>query len=83
MHKNKIKAFIPIRNKGKPKHGNMNPRKKAAKHFRYFVSGDVVGDIGYVPPTGLNINSKDWEKYKLMSMMSIYQPLIKLKSITA
>lgn len=56
---------------------------KAAKHFKYFVRGDVMGDVGYVPPTGANINSKEWEKYRMMSMMSIYRPIIKLKSITA
>jgi len=57
--------------------------EKAAKHFKYFVSGDIVGDIGFVPPTGSNINSKDWEKYRLMSMMSIYKPLLLLKTTTA
>ncbi len=51
---------------------------KAAKHFKYFVRGEFVGEVGLVPPVGLNINSKDWEKYRLMSLMSIYQPLIKL-----
>ena len=56
---------------------------KAAKHFKYFVRGEVMGDIGYVPPAGASINSKDWEKYRMMSMMSIYQPIIKLKSSTA
>lgn len=57
--------------------------EKAAKHFKYFVRGEVMGDIGYVPPVGMGINSKEWEKYRLMSMMSIYKPLIKLKSATA
>lgn len=33
-HENKIKAFIPIRQWGKPRHGNMNQRMKAAKYFR-------------------------------------------------
>lgn len=51
---------------------------KAAKHFKYFVSGELMGEVGLVPPVGLNINSKDWEKYRLMTMMSIYRPLIKL-----
>ncbi|MCK4859990.1 MAG: hypothetical protein KAS87_05480 [Candidatus Omnitrophica bacterium] len=51
---------------------------KAAKHFKYFVRGELMGEVGLVPPVGLNINSKDWEKYRLMSLMSIYQPLIKL-----
>ena len=57
--------------------------EKAAKHFKYFVRGEVMGDIGYVPPVGAGINSKEWEKYRLMSMMSVYKPLIMLKSITA
>ncbi len=56
---------------------------KAAKHFKYFVRGEVTGDIGFVPPVGANINSKEWEKYRTMSMMSIYKPIIKLKSVTA
>ena len=56
---------------------------KAAKHFKYFVRGEVIGDIGYVPPVGANINSKEWEKYRMMSMMSIYKPIIMLKSVTA
>ena len=51
---------------------------KAAKHFKYFVRGELMGEVGLVPPVGLNINSKDWEKYRLMTLMSIYQPLIKL-----
>ena len=29
-----IEAHIPMRNYGKPRHGNMNARRKAAKHFR-------------------------------------------------
>jgi hypothetical protein len=33
-NKKKIKAYIPIRNKGKPKHGIWNARMKAAKIFR-------------------------------------------------
>lgn len=57
--------------------------EKAAKHFKYFVRGDVMGDVGYIPPVGIGVNSKDWEKYRLMSQMSIYQPIIKLKSTTA
>lgn len=56
---------------------------KAAKHFKYFVSGDTMGDIGFVPPVGININSKDWEKYRLMTQMSIYRPLIKLMNSVA
>jgi len=52
---------------------------KAAKHFKYSVPGEILGDVGFVPPFGSNINSKDWEKYRLMTMMSIYQPLLKLK----
>ena len=33
-HENGIKAFIPIRKWGKPRHRNMSIRMKAAKHFR-------------------------------------------------
>jgi len=51
---------------------------KAAKHFKYFMRGEVLGDIGFVPPFGSNISSKEWEKYRLMSQMSIYRPLIRL-----
>lgn len=57
--------------------------EKAAKHFKYFVVGELMGEIGYVPPTGLGVSSKEWEKYRLMSKMSIYQPLLKLKSASA
>lgn len=57
--------------------------EKAARHFKYFISGDVISDIGYVPPVGSNIDSKEWEKYRLMTKMSIYLPLLKLKWITA
>jgi len=56
----------------------METIEKAAKHFKYFVMGEVMGDIGYVPPTGLGINSKDWEKYRLMTQISFYRPLLKL-----
>jgi len=52
--------------------------EKAERHFKYFVPGELVGDVGYVPPVGSNINSKDWEKYKIMSQMSIYRPLLAL-----
>ena len=57
--------------------------EKAAKHFKYFVRGDVLGDIGLVPPVGLNIDSGEWEKYRLMGMMSVYRPLLALKRATA
>ncbi len=57
--------------------------EKAAKHFKYFVMGDNLSDVGFIPPFGSGINSKDWEKYRLMTKMSIYQPLIKLKWATA
>ena len=57
--------------------------EKAAKHFKYFVMGDIMGDIGFVPPAGLNIDSGEWEKYRLMSMMSVYRPLLALKRATA
>jgi len=57
--------------------------EKAAKHFKYFLVGELMTDVGYVPPVGIGINSKDWEKYRLMTKMSIYQPLIKLKNATA
>ncbi|MBW2976953.1 hypothetical protein KY347_05910 [Candidatus Woesearchaeota archaeon] len=56
---------------------------KAAKHFKYFVVGDVMGDIGFVPPVGSGIDSKEWEKYRLMTQMSIYQPFLKLKMASA
>ena len=51
---------------------------KAEKHFKYFVRGEIMGDVGYVPPAGLGIDSKDWEKYRMMTQMSIYRPLLKL-----
>lgn len=57
--------------------------EKAAKHFKYFMVGDNLSVVGFVPPFGSGINSKDWEKYRLMTMMSIYQPLLKLKWATA
>jgi hypothetical protein len=57
---------------------SMGTIDKAAKHFKYFVQGDVMGDIGLVPPAGANIDSKEWEKYRLMYQMSVYQPLLKL-----
>ena len=50
---------------------------KAARHIKYFVRGDIIGDIGFIPPSG--IDSQDWEKYRVMSMMSIYRPLLALK----
>ena len=53
--------------------------EKIAKHFKYFIRGEILGDIGFVPPAGLGVDSKEWEKYRLMSMMSVYQPLVKLK----
>ena len=56
---------------------------KATKHFKYFVRGEVLGDIGFVPPTGSNIDSKEWEKYRTMWMMSTYRPLFALKRSTA
>ena len=52
--------------------------EKAERHFKYFFTGEVIGDVGYVPPVGANINSKDWEKYRMMTQMSIYRPLIAL-----
>ena len=51
---------------------------KAERHFKYFVMGDLVGEVGLVPPVGIGIDSKDWEKYRLMTFMSIYRPLLKL-----
>ena len=57
--------------------------ERAAKHFKYFVRGEILGDIGFVPSFGLNIDSGEWEKYRLMSMMSIYRPLLALKRATA
>jgi len=52
--------------------------EKAERHFKYFIPGEVVGDVGYVPPVGINVDSKEWEKYRLMSQMSIYRPLLAL-----
>ena len=57
---------------------SMEVIEKAQKHFKYFVRGDVMGDVGYVPPFGAGIDSKDWEKYRMMTQMSIYMPLLKL-----
>ena len=51
---------------------------KAERHFKYFVMGDLVGEVGLVPPVGIGIDSKEWEKYRLMTFMSIYRPLLKL-----
>jgi len=56
---------------------------KAAKFEKYFMAGEQLTNIGFVPPVGANVNSKDWEKYRVMSQMSIYQPIIALKRITA
>lgn len=57
--------------------------EKAAKHSKYFVWGDLVGDVSFVVPFGLNVNSKEWEKYRLMNMISFYKPLMRLKWSTA
>lgn len=57
---------------------SMETIDKAAKHSKYFQSGDSMGDVGFVPPVGANISSKDWEKYRLMTFMSIYKPLMNL-----
>ena len=57
---------------------SMEVVEKAQKHFKYFVRGDIMGDVGYVPPFGAGIDSKDWEKYRMMTQMSIYMPLLKL-----
>ncbi len=51
---------------------------KAERHFKYFVMGELVGEVGLVPPVGIGIDSRDWEKYRLMTLMSIYRPLLKL-----
>jgi len=55
----------------------------AAKHEKYFTVGESLTNVGFVPPVGANVNSKDWEKYRVMSIMSIYQPIIALKRTTA
>lgn len=55
----------------------------AAKHEKYFMVGESLTNVGFVPPVGANVNSKDWEKYRVMSLMSIYQPIIALKRTTA
>jgi len=62
---------------------SLETMEKAAKHFKYFVRGEIIGDVGFVPPFGSNIDSKEWEKYRLMSQMSIYAPLLKLKMTMA
>jgi len=55
---------------------------KAAKHFKYNTIGDLMGGVGYIPPTGANVDSKEWEKYRMMSQMSIYRPIIALLNAT-
>ncbi len=62
---------------------SMGTLDKAAKHFKYFVGGELLGEVGLAPPVGSDINSKDWEKYRLMTFMSIYKPLLKLMHSTA
>jgi hypothetical protein len=62
---------------------NVETMDKAAKFEKYFMAGEQLTNIGFVPPVGANVNSKDWEKYRVMSQMSIYQPIIALKRITA
>lgn len=62
---------------------SMETIEKVAKHFKYFVRGEVMGDVGFVPPMGLGVDSKEWEKYRMMSMMSIYRPLIAMKKSSA
>jgi hypothetical protein len=57
--------------------------EKAEKHFKYFVLGDSVGDVGFTPPVGIGVNSKEWEKYRMMTMMSVYRPLLALKRQSA
>lgn len=57
--------------------------EKAAKHLKYFVPGEIMGDVGLVTPVGMNINSKDWEKYRLMSQISFYKPLLAIKNFSA
>ena len=52
--------------------------EKAERHFKYFMPGDLVGDVGYVPPVGTRIDSRDWEKYKIMTQMSFYRSLLAL-----
>ena len=62
---------------------SMETVDKAARFFKYAFTGEIPGDMGLVPPVGIGVNSKDWEKYRVMSQMSIYKPLIKLKMSTA
>ncbi|MFH0867752.1 MAG: hypothetical protein V1831_00400 [Candidatus Woesearchaeota archaeon] len=58
--------------------------EKSAKHFKYFVVGEQMSlDVGFVPPFGSNIDSKEWEKYRTMCLMTIYQPLMALKRASA
>lgn len=56
---------------------------RASRHYKYFFRGDILGDLGYVPPIGTDIDSKEWEKYRLMFMMSIYRPLFAMKRRSA
>ncbi|MEK6876078.1 MAG: hypothetical protein AABX63_01595 [Nanoarchaeota archaeon] len=60
---------------------------KAARNFKYFMRtatmeahADYMTVVSMVPPFGLGIDSKEWEKYLLMMKMSIYQPLLRLNA---
>ena len=62
---------------------------KAAKVFKYFMRTtsleahpDMFTVVSMVPPAGSGVSSKDWEKYLLMMKMSVYQPILKLKSMS-
>lgn len=59
----------------------------AARSFKYFARTatmeahtDYFTVTSLVPPTGANIDSKEWEKYALMMKMSVYQPIIRLNA---
>ena len=60
--KNKIKAHIPIRNKGKPKHENFSARRKAALNFRLRTYHrrelGESGNSGFKRKFGASVSSK-------------------------
>lgn len=57
-----IKAMIPIRENGKPKHGNFSPRRKAAKRFRIktYHRREMVesGNSSFKRKFGASVSSK-------------------------
>lgn len=79
MYENPVDGFFP-QNDSKSTGVLVDNKviEKAQRHFKYFIAGEVIGDVGYVPPVGANVDSKEWEKYRMMTMMSIYRPLLAL-----